>query len=331
MNNTDRSGPADRTPRHSIGVVSRRTGLTIHVLRAWERRYGVVRPGRTQGRQRLYAEADIAHLRLLKRATENGHAIGRVARLSTPELLTLIGADCADGEGKDGGGSEAAEEDEEAAGIVARGLEAAAGLDEATLRAELKRAALRFRPSEFVERVAGPLLVEAGERWHAGAWTPAHEHTVSAAVRRTLQWLLDAMEVSGEAPTLVATTLSGEQHELGAMLAGVVAAEEGWRVVYPGPDLPAVDIASIARVRAADVVAVSQVHDEGQEAAVRAVRSLRAALPASTALLAGGRAVVGVMAQALREAGAAPVGRLGALRQVLRAIEEQRPRANAAA
>ncbi len=78
-------------PRYSIGAASRRTGLSIHVLRAWERRYGVVRPSRTRGRQRLYTDAELERLRLLRRATEAGRTIGQVAKLSTAELQRLVG------------------------------------------------------------------------------------------------------------------------------------------------------------------------------------------------------------------------------------------------
>jgi MerR family transcriptional regulator, light-induced transcriptional regulator len=64
---------------HPIGVVARRTGVSLHVLRAWERRYGVVEPVRTEGGQRLYSDADVARLRLLRQVTEAGRNISQVA------------------------------------------------------------------------------------------------------------------------------------------------------------------------------------------------------------------------------------------------------------
>src|SRR5512141_2772591 len=78
-----------QTPRYPVRLVALRTGLTPHVLRAWERRYGVVSPARTEGGQRLYSDLDIERLRLLRRLTDRGHAIGRIASLPIPELARL--------------------------------------------------------------------------------------------------------------------------------------------------------------------------------------------------------------------------------------------------
>ncbi|MEJ7810707.1 MAG: MerR family transcriptional regulator, partial [Gemmatimonadaceae bacterium] len=81
------------TPRHPIGVVAERTGLSPDVLRVWERRYGVVRPVRASGGQRLYSTADVERLRLLHRATEAGRNISQLARLSIGELGQLVQED----------------------------------------------------------------------------------------------------------------------------------------------------------------------------------------------------------------------------------------------
>ena len=74
---------------YRIGLVARLSGLTTHVIRAWERRYDAVRPRRSSGGARLYADADVERLCLLKRALDAGHTIGRVAQLSTGALLRL--------------------------------------------------------------------------------------------------------------------------------------------------------------------------------------------------------------------------------------------------
>src|SRR5918999_1092269 len=75
---------------HPIGVVTRRTGLSPDLLRAWEKRYDVVKPARSGGGRRLYSDADIERLRLLYRATLAGRGIGQVATLSTPALAALV-------------------------------------------------------------------------------------------------------------------------------------------------------------------------------------------------------------------------------------------------
>ena len=80
-------------PRYPIGEVARRTGLSPHVLRAWERRYGVVSPSRRTGGGRLYSSADILRLRLLRRLTGAGHPIGEIASLPSDTLLALLPGD----------------------------------------------------------------------------------------------------------------------------------------------------------------------------------------------------------------------------------------------
>ena len=76
-------------PRYPVRLVALRTGLSPHVLRAWERRYHVVSPTRTDGGQRLYSDLDVERLLRLRRLTEQGHAIGRIALLPLPELVRL--------------------------------------------------------------------------------------------------------------------------------------------------------------------------------------------------------------------------------------------------
>ncbi len=80
-------------PRHPIRVVSERTGLSPDVLRAWERRYGVVAPERSDGGQRLYSDADIDRVALLVKATRAGRALGQTAALPVEELRQLVAED----------------------------------------------------------------------------------------------------------------------------------------------------------------------------------------------------------------------------------------------
>lgn len=274
-----------------MGVVVQRTGLSAHVLRAWERRYGAVEPGRTEGGQRLYSDADLVRLRLLKRATEGGRPIGSVAELPTDELAALVGED--GGVGVGGGGAETGEglASSRAAPHLEACLAAADRMDVAGLRAELMRAVVKLSAPTFVTAVVGPLLQRVGDLWERGSLRPAQEHVVSTAVRQVLDWLLGRYEAPAGAPLLVAGTPAGELHEFGAMLAGVIAADAGWRVLYLGPSLPAEEIAVAAERSGAAVVALSVVDgvDVDGERAGRELARLRDRLPPGVLLVAGGR------------------------------------------
>lgn len=313
-------GTGREEPRHPMGVVVHRTGLTPHVLRAWERRYGAVSPGRTKGGQRLYSDMDVGRLRLLKRATEGGRAIGAVASLSTEEVARLVGEDARAVEGP-GRVSEAGTVagEQETQRVLGECLRAAERLDGAGLKGELMRAAVRVTVWELLYGVVTPLLTRVGELWEAGELRPAQEHVVSAAVRQVLDWLLTDMAsgAGGESgPVLVLGTVEGELHEFGAMLAGVVAADVGWRVVYLGPSLPAAELAMAAERSGAWAVGVSVVCMEGPVSPrVRdELVSLRAQLAEEVWLLVGGRRSRGVV-----PAGATWVEDLESLRGVLAA------------
>src|SRR5918992_4046083 len=77
-------------PRHPVRVAAQRSGVNPHVLRAWERRYRVVTPVRSEGGQRLYSDLDVERLRLLRRLTGRGHGIGQLARHSNEELERIL-------------------------------------------------------------------------------------------------------------------------------------------------------------------------------------------------------------------------------------------------
>src|SRR3954468_363886 len=77
-------------PLRSIKVVARETGLSVHAIRVWERRYGAVQPTRAGNNRRLYNEQDVERLRLLHQATSAGHSIGQIAQATTAELDQLL-------------------------------------------------------------------------------------------------------------------------------------------------------------------------------------------------------------------------------------------------
>jgi len=305
----DRTSDGDE-PRYPVRAVIARSGLTADVLRAWERRYGAVRPQRSAGGQRLYSEEDVTRLTLLRRATLAGHSIAEVARLRTEALEALVDEPHADV-------SRAAPDLESA--VVRAALAAAERLDGPALEGTLKRSALALGTG-FVDRLAPRLLTAVGERWHDGALSPAHEHLVTSVVRRVLDWLLDAHVPAARAPRLVVATPAGEQHELGAMLVAAAAVAEGWAVLYLGANLPASDIVAAAQQVRARAVALSAVYANRGGTLAEVERTARA-LPRGTTLFAGGRAI-DASTDVLRDAGVRVLPDIPALRRALRRLRE---------
>ena len=181
------NGSSPSALRHPIGVVARRTGLKPDLIRAWERRYGAVEPGRSETRRRFYSDADIERLLLLRRAVGTGRGISQVAGLSNEELEALIQREPA-GAGYAQPISPAAGEelDEVAESVLNRCVAAAQRLDGRGMEMEIERASVAFSRTHLLERVLGPLMRRIGDLWHQGALRPIHEHLASAVVRSFL-------------------------------------------------------------------------------------------------------------------------------------------------
>lgn len=281
---------AEGGARHSIGVVADRTGLSVHQLRAWERRHGAVEPERTEGGHRLYSDRDLHRLQLLSRLTEGGRRIGQLADLSTRELGSLLARDRGEPEAPgadDGDASSAGREELRRARRDA--LEAVEEFDADRLETVVRRASLKHDLLAFVEVMVLPVLTEVGTRWHEGELGVAQEHMASGVLSRALQHMLEGAAAAADAPRIVLATPSGHRHELGAMAAAAVAGSEGWNVLYLGADLPAAEIARTAREIGARAVALSLVYGPDGASTGRELRELREALPESTTLLLGGR------------------------------------------
>jgi MerR family transcriptional regulator, light-induced transcriptional regulator len=270
-------------PRYPVRLVAVRTGLTPHVLRAWERRYSVVTPTRSEGGQRLYSQLDIERLSLLRRLTDRGHSIGRIAALGLDELAKLDQESAS--EPSPAGPATGATRD-----ISSAALRSIQRNDAAELQSVLERAAVTLGVPDFLDGVVDPTLEAIGQGWSEHSISVAQEHLSTAVFRRVLGWLLRVYEVKADASRIIVATPPGELHELGALMAAVTAAAEGWAVTYLGPNLPLAELVNVARQTGARAVALSVVYVGSERPLLTSLREARAALPAQVPLLVGGAA-----------------------------------------
>lgn len=283
----------DPTPRHPIRVAAKRSGLTPAALRAWERRYQAVHPGRSEGGQRLYSDRDVERLRTLRALTEVGRPISMVAELSTESAKELLLQDrTAIGDPSVAVAAEVAPGPLDPVDLVDEALRQVVALDPDGLERTLWRGTMTLGASTFLAEVVGPLLTRIGEGWVAGEITPGQEHLATGVVERTLARLTDAAgPTSG--PGLVVATLPGERHGLGARLVAAAAVLEGWSVTYLGTDLPESDIAGAAAGVGARAVAISVVQDRAGSS-IPSLALLRELLDPKTLLLVGGGGAAGL-------------------------------------
>ena len=303
--------------RHPIGVVARRTGMKPDLIRAWERRYNAVEPGRTQTRRRSYSDDDIERLLLLRRVASSGRGIGQIAHLSNQELLALLREGPAEAQlAETGAVAPASTPDETAASFLALGLAAARRLDVYDLEQLLARASVALGRHNLLDQLLSPLMQQIGELWQRGELRPVHEHMASSVVRSFVGSLRTAHHAASGAPQLLVTTPVRQLHELGALIAAASAASDGWQVIYLGPDLPAEEIAAAAIQKGAKAVALGIVYPPDDALLPDEIRRLRRLLPRTTELIVGGRAAASY-STVLEETGARRVESLREMREEL--------------
>lgn len=312
---------------YSMQVAARRSGVSPHLIRMWERRYSAVVPQRTPSGRRVYSDTAIEKLRLLLAATQGGHNISSVAPLSLERLQEIVRADAqapshttssrvSSKSSRALAQAQAGAADGPAAYWLTRALEAVRALDAGALRNALDESLVALGRVAAIEQVIAPLMETVGDLWRRGDLRVVHEHLAAAGARSFLGALTE-IAAAAPAPLLISTTLPGQMHEIGAMMVAATAASEGWRAIYLGPDLPPEEIAAAVREQpACRVLALSFVFPPDDQHLPAEVKRLGEFLPSGLTLIAGGRAVENYAAE-LDTLGARRVPDLQALRSAL--------------
>jgi DNA-binding transcriptional MerR regulator/methylmalonyl-CoA mutase cobalamin-binding subunit len=294
--------------RYPIRVVARLTAIPIDTLRAWERRYGAVDPGRDE-RGRLYTDEDLRKLKLLRQLVDRGHAIGRIASLPEADLTALLAA-----------GAEPAEAGGGTGGIDLSGVLAALErYDIAGAERQLARLAAVLSPREMVREVALPLMRQVGDAWDRGNLTVGQEHIASGLLRNLMGALVRLHAPRDGRPAVLLATPPGERHEFGILAAAMLAAAGGLGIVYLGTDLPAADILQTSRRAAVRAVILGLTGAGGEAGALAAAGAVARELPRGVELLVGGMQSP-ALAERVRATGATPVASFDELEDALRRL-----------
>ena len=259
---------------YTIKEAAARTGLTVPVLRAWERRYGVVSPTRTPGGYRVYDEAALGRLRAMRRLMDDGWTASAAAAAvvaGTVESVAAAEQPSSRSRGRD------IDIDVD---VEHRLVDAAATLDSPRIESALDDMFAAGSYERVVEDHVLPALRALGDAWASGRLPVAGEHVASNAIQRRLA---AAFQASGPGPAAVRPVLvgmpPGARHELGGLIFATAARRTGLPIVYLGADLPLADwVAAVERTNARGVVIGALMNADG--AAARSVASgLRAANP----------------------------------------------------
>lgn len=262
--------------RYELRDVIGLTGLSKQVLHAWERRYGVVQPGRAADGARLYSDAEVHHLQLLKRCIDGGSRIGNLVSCDLRELKHIA---------LDGNpGTNIAVED-----ILA----AIRKFDPALIEDRLSVHFAGLGPVRFAEKVVLPLMTKIGSMWESGNSAVEAEHYVTAIVRTLLGQGLRLTQNFDTRTLIIFATPEGELHELGALSAAILAQSFGIRALYLGAQLPVESVIRVAADMSADVVCLSSTCLPKSELET-CVTEITAGLGSGVELWLGGQAFEGL-------------------------------------
>ena len=242
-----------------IGELSSRVGASPEVLRAWERRYGLLAPSRSPGGFRLYSATDEARVRRMRAYLDSGLAAAEAARRAR---------------------SDEAEPDEVERTPAERLLEdlglALEGFDDAHGNRLIDRALATYTEENVVGAVVLPYLVELGRKWERGEVSIAQEHFASTLLRGRLQGLARGWD-EGVGPRALLACLEGELHDIGLIAFGIGLRRRGWRITFLGANTPVETVAATSKDLVPAIIVLSVSDAKRLGAAATRLRSLASA------------------------------------------------------
>jgi MerR family transcriptional regulator, light-induced transcriptional regulator len=264
----------------SIAAVERDTGLSKDTLRVWEKRYGFPRPVRDAFDERAYPLEQVEKLRVIKRLLDNGHRPGRIVALPI-EDLHVIGESLSAAPQKLTSSAE---------GDLSEYISLIKRHDADELRRALSQAMMRLGVGGFVCEVVAPLNVMVGDAWMRGQIEVFEEHLYTEMVTVVLRNAIQTAPQAGvsQRPTVLLTTFPQEPHGLGLLMAQVMLTLEGCRCISLGTQTPIWDIVLAATAHKVDIVALSFTASQNPNYVVSGLEELRAKLPQTVAIWAGG-------------------------------------------
>ena len=287
-----------------IGELARRVAVREDLLRAWERRYGLLKPVRSPGGFRLYSNADEQRVRRMQAHLARGLAAAEAARAALEEetnrsdttaSVQPAAPPTAAGEPTPAGvaaqpNAPVSGNDRGLTGLAGQLRRALDNLDEPAAQAVLDRLFADFTVETTLQQVLLPYLRELGDRWANGASGVATEHFASNLLRARLASLARGWG-QGRGPCAMLACPPGELHDLPLLVFGVALHRNGWRIVYLGADTPLADLARTVEEKHPGVVILAAVTPQRFQESIPDLTSLARIAPLR---LAGAGATAGV-------------------------------------
>lgn len=213
---------------YSISQVAQIVGLSIHVLRAWEKRYGVIAPQRN-GMHRGYTHQDVEKLLSLKKMVESGIPIGKAVTYSPDEVDSILNL-----------------REEEFDIIHQKLIEHLKHYQWTEFQALFPSLLEKIKQDDFVSKICFPLIAQIGLQVESGKLGIEHEHFASESIRDFVSRLPIPKSPTNKM-LITFSGLEGDHHDLGLFLASRLALWRGHPIIYLGPHLPTKEMAKILK------------------------------------------------------------------------------------
>ena len=259
----------------SIGDICSETGLSSDVVRVWERRYGFPMPVRLPSGHRRYRTEDLHRLRLIAEAVASGHRPSTAVRSSSAQLQTMVLKNSSS----------------EPSLILDELMLATENVNSENIKNLLAEALFQKGLRDFVIHTIAPLLERVGIAWAEGRLDIHHEKLLTEVLEDLLRKLRNELDQQAKGPreVVLVTTLPGERHRLGLLMAALIYTSKGYKTEVLGMDVPVANIAKAARQVGAHKVAVSLSILTAGESIRRLLRDLQERLPQGCGLVVGGQ------------------------------------------
>jgi len=229
----------------TIHQMANLTGVKPVTLRAWERRYNLLHPERSEGRYRMYGQQDVDMIRRVTALTDKGISISQAA--------LMVQQDVSEAE---------VEQDSPWTKHITGLLDAVARLDELALEVAYHKALAEFPFDRILRQVILPLLRQLGARWASGEGAVAEEHFFSVYLRNQLGAQFHHLRTPSNGIRLIAACLPGEHHESGLLIFSLAAQLLGYRVTVLGANMPVEELVTVARqTQAKGIVLTASIKD----------------------------------------------------------------------
>ncbi len=269
---------------YRIHRFSKLTGLSPHVIRAWEKRYDLVTPTRGENRYRQYTDEDVKFFRYLKAEVDSGQSIGALAELGRDELLKRSNL----------ASIESPQVETPAEQFVLELTKAIQSHAFDLFERKLNGALAVIPFEESLQRFLFPLLEQVGDLWHEGHISVAQEHYVSNFVKQKIFSAMNQLRVVENGPKVVVACPQNETHEIGAMTVAYFCASRGCRTHYLGLRMPIDELAGYCEAVSPAIIFFSITLPLSHAEAERLANSLASKILPICSVGIGGQGVIDI-------------------------------------